>query len=462
MPQVNTNDVCKMEDGRLIFTIDLRWNDEQRKQIADLFDLDSLIFTAVANGKPMVVIDNINWQIVKKEPFVYEISKALNSTPVSQMKQNDILMVEDKMIKIASAVERESAIYGVNNFILTSTFYYSDGVAQFYLPEYNDANHVFLSGSFNNWSTMQLPMQKTDSGWIVTLPLQTGKYAYKYIVDGRWIADPNNRLKEEDNNGGKNSVVFCYNYRFVLKGFRDAEKVIIAGSFNNWDRKALKMLRTADGWELPIYLHDGTHAYKFIVDNNWITDPGNKLIRPDGRGNENSFIGIGDTLCFRLKGFAEAKRVNVAGNFNGWNPGELFLEKSVTGEWQLPYALAPGNYEYKFVIDWKWMPDPDNPYTSGGGETQNSILVVKPNHTFVLNNYQDAKKVIVTGSFNWWNQEGYRMVKKDGKWIFPIFLRPGKYTYKFIIDGTWIVDPDNKIWENNEYGTNNSVLWIEP
>ena len=54
------------------------------------------------------------------------------------------------------------------------------------------------------------------------------------------------------------------------------------------------------------------------------------------------------------------------------------------------------------------------------------------------------------------------MKKENGKWIFPIFLKPGKYTYKFIVDGTWILDPENKLFEQNEYNTNNSVLWIEP
>jgi hypothetical protein len=44
----------------------------------------------------------------------------------------------------------------------------------------------------------------------------------------------------------------------------------------------------------------------------------------------------------------------------------------------------------------------------------------------------------------------------------PVTLKPGKYTCKFIVDNKWINDPSNDIWEENEYGTGNSVLWIEP
>jgi hypothetical protein len=54
------------------------------------------------------------------------------------------------------------------------------------------------------------------------------------------------------------------------------------------------------------------------------------------------------------------------------------------------------------------------------------------------------------------------MVIKDGKWTLPVYLAPGKYTYKFIVDNHWITDPGNPLWEDNEYGTNNSVLWITP
>ena len=37
----------------------------------------------------------------------------------------------------------------------------------------------------------------------------------------------------------------------------------------------------------------------------------------------------------------------------------------------------------------------------------------------------------------------------------------GNYEYKFIVDGTWILNPFNKLYEQNEYDTNNSILWID-
>jgi len=43
-----------------------------------------------------------------------------------------------------------------------------------------------------------------------------------------------------------------------------------------------------------------------------------------------------------------------------------------------------------------------------------------------------------------------------------VSLNPGKYTYKFFVDGQWMIDPANDEWESNWEGRENSVLWIDP
>ncbi|GAA4974483.1 hypothetical protein GCM10023315_26280 [Algibacter aquimarinus] len=49
-------------------------------------------------------------------------------------------------------------------------------------------------------------MRKMDYGWKYVIPLSGGKHHYKFIVDGKWIADPNNSVKEYDGEGNINSV----------------------------------------------------------------------------------------------------------------------------------------------------------------------------------------------------------------------------------------------------------------
>lgn len=462
MSQFNPNTVCRVENGRIYFRIDLKWTSDQKKELTRLFDLDSVLLAGVYGGKKEIIVKDAQWEVVKLNDHLVELSKVIKAMPVRPPASHDIFMVDDRWMKAAAGeAERESVDYGVNRFSNIAVFNYHNGLARFFLPGHKEAKRVFLSGSFNTWSTEQTPMQACDSGWVVSLKLRPGKYSYKYILDGRWTRDPFNKLKESDTYNDYNSIVYCYNHIFRLRGYSAAHTVILTGSFNHWNEKELRMISIKGSWMLPMYLREGTHAYKFIVDKVWVTDPENKLQRPDGSGNFNSVVGIGDSIVFRLKGFPDAKNVILTGNFNAWNTGELFMEKTKEG-WQLYYVLGAGNYEYKFIVDGKWMTDPANPNTTGSGDYKNSFLALKSNYIFSLDKFSDAKSVTVAGSFNGWNPDNFIMVKKDGKWTFPIYLKPGKYTYKFRVDDKWILDPANELWENNEYGTGNSVLWIEP
>jgi hypothetical protein len=54
------------------------------------------------------------------------------------------------------------------------------------------ATEVFLAGDFNNWNPTYEKMQKTGDVFEVALYLLPGTYRYKYVVDGKWMTDPDN------------------------------------------------------------------------------------------------------------------------------------------------------------------------------------------------------------------------------------------------------------------------------
>ncbi len=55
------------------------------------------------------------------------------------------------------------------------------------------AESVFVAGDFNNWNTSQLPLKKDQLGvWKRVIYLPPGRYEYKFIVDGEYVADPMN------------------------------------------------------------------------------------------------------------------------------------------------------------------------------------------------------------------------------------------------------------------------------
>ena len=49
------------------------------------------------------------------------------------------------------------------------------------------AKEVSLLGDFNNWDAAATPMKRDKDGiWKSTLILPSGKYEFKFLVDGRW------------------------------------------------------------------------------------------------------------------------------------------------------------------------------------------------------------------------------------------------------------------------------------
>src|SRR5215218_7877493 len=56
-----------------------------------------------------------------------------------------------------------------------------------------------------------------------------------------------------------------------------------------------------------------------------------------------------------------AKAVCVAGTFNDWQTSAMPLKPGSGGVWMGELLLKPGRYEYLFVVDGKWMPDPSAP-----------------------------------------------------------------------------------------------------
>lgn len=458
--QFDPDKICRLDDGQLIFTINLKWSEKEKKELCNLFDLDSALVSQIFAGKTTVNFEGETWVVKKvKSPFV-ELSKPVQISAQEGMRENDVLLVIDQWMNFGGKVTENTAVWGVNDFFVKNAFVYKSGRASFYLPGFEKANRVFLAGSFNKWSISKTPMNKVSGGWTINIPLDPGKHTYKYIVDGRWITDPVNRKTERDWEGNRNSVLLCTNHIFNLNGYLKAKKVVVTGNFYNWNPRGVEMQRNSEGWSLPVYLREGTYSYKFLVDGKWMTDPANPSLRKDANGNDNSFLEIGEPFVFSLEGFTDVEKVVLTGSFNNWNETELVMDKTTTG-WQLRYVVAPGNYEYKFIVDGKWITDPENPFTIGKDNYTNSLVALKANHIFELKGFENAKNVIVTGNFCGWKPDGYKMSRQNGKWILPLNLMPGKYVYKLIVDEKWMLDPDNNLYEENEYGTNNSVLWIE-
>jgi CubicO group peptidase (beta-lactamase class C family) len=78
---------------------------------------------------------------------------------------------------------------------------------------------------------------------------------------------------------------------------------------------------------------------------------------------------------FRLAAYGNARHVSLAGSFNDWNDLTIPMRWK-NGAWEALVELAPGAYQYKFVVDGVWIPDPENPRIEAE-DNFNSLLTVE-------------------------------------------------------------------------------------
>jgi 1,4-alpha-glucan branching enzyme len=377
------------------------------------------------------------------------------------------------------------------------------------------AKTVSVAGEFSSWS--EVPMTRDESGtWSTTLHLKPGYYGYKFVVDGDWILDPSNPARKmvndlEDSGVSIGGVQPPPVAAPVVKkipttfSFSDAKatSVLLAGEFNSWadneDGKVTghtEWLLKSDGagtWTLTVPLAPGKYRFKYVIDGGarWEKDR-----RLPSTSDDNSLVevqapapeGVGATTASKAVTFQytdrKASTVHLAGDFNGWldnedgkvaGHGEWLLQNDGSGHWKLTTPLAPGRHRFKYVIDGgaRWETDPRLPVATDG----NSVIEVPsgaPNSaagasaagssapTFT---YTDpaAKSVYVAGDFNQWNATANPMQKdSSGVWTASIPLKPGKYQYKFIVDGDWKQDPLNTQTADDTFGGRNSVKTVAP
>ncbi|TDW96484.1 hypothetical protein [Dinghuibacter silviterrae] len=449
-------------NGRMYITLPVHLSKMQLDSFVVRYDLGDMDLSRVLITRNYNGLKKKGWRVERDSRGVLQLSK--------QVAGPDDLGDVGKRMKITEEhptfaelfpAENDNLLYGFNRFIHKYPFLVQDSMVTFFLRGHTGARGVLLAGSFTNWQNAALRMTLTDSGWIMNVKLGPGKYWYKFIIDGGWTIDVDNRLQEDDGQGNVNSVYYKPNFVFTLNRFRNAREVCLAGSFNNWASHELNMDKTASGWQVNIYLAAGTHTYKYVVDGTWYQDPENPAQLPDGAQGYNSVVTIGKPHRFFLKGYGTATSVVLAGSFNGWKPYELLMRKTSTG-WALPYVLGPGNYSYRFIVDGKSIPDPENPYfvqnTAKG--TDDSYVIISPNYTFRLHGFAGVTRVFLAGDFNAWTTGSLLMKRIGEDWIFSVHLSVGKHLYKFIADGEWMIDPGNPLWEDNEFGTGNSVIWM--
>ncbi len=90
------------------------------------------------------------------------------------------------------------------------------------------------------------------------------------------------------------------------------------------------------------------------------------------------------------------------------------------------------------------------------------VPILTGNTTFTLAGHTEAEAVAIYGSFNNWIQTGNYCARSADGWVCHVDLAPGKYKYKFLVDGVALNDPANPSTEDDGNGHMDSVIVIKP
>jgi len=156
------------------------------------------------------------------------------------------------------------------------------------------------------------------------------------------------------------------------------------------------------------------------------------------------------------------------------------LEARITKEMnQMKQSGIPRMSVPKFLINGK------EPQGSRNVENYSSIIALEIKHSktrsFEQNKYLDIysadknkisvtfsypsstkgnHKIFLAGNFNNWSPNTTPMKENNGNYSVTLYLEPGEYSYKFVVDGNWVVDENAEEFNDDGFGGKNSVIHV--
>ena len=109
---------------------------------------------------------------------------------------------------------------------------------------------------------------------------------------------------------GDGTVTFNYN--------GSGSTVYLAGSFNDWSTSTTKLTKSNGIWSTTVNLDPGVYEYKYIVDGEWVADPGQSLMGGYD-GNSVVVVPTGDEATDTGKITVKLHFYRESGDYDGWD-----------------------------------------------------------------------------------------------------------------------------------------------
>jgi len=149
------------------------------------------------------------------------------------------------------------------------------------------------------------------------------------------------------------------------------------------------------------------------------------------------------------------EKVQLAGSFTQWEPVDMEKNSESGEKWALKLDLSPGEYEFKFVVDGKWL--------------HNELLPIKTNEEGIMNNVitveEKALSMSTSSSIEAINEdeiddedEGWEVIQNPQIEIERKFIVPDNYHERLTAQGFQLQQEFDEVLVDKYYDTYEHAL----
>lgn len=153
------------------------------------------------------------------EKVMAEVTSIISDEPVTTVPRQGISRIKDipltpEEVTVKAPVEEKAVIEQTVNSNLSETVSTESAVSlplkeAVFSVTAPAAKDIYIVGDFNNWKIIEENRlsRLEDGKWEKRVTLPAGSYKYKFVVDGEWILDSHNSLKEPNPFGSFDSII---------------------------------------------------------------------------------------------------------------------------------------------------------------------------------------------------------------------------------------------------------------
>ena len=285
----------------------------------------------------------------------------------------DVVSTNEPVIEKVSD-EEISFFAEIENVTKTCPTIGNDGNVTFhyYPADGEEVTSAYVKGSWvADWSQVFHMTEDENGVWSVTAQLSLDKsYEYGIMVNENWVGDPTNPrsggnseiLRNPRFNSDGSVSIFYYpqgeeNVSLLYKTADDAEYTEVTMTTDAYHSALLSATVTEQGNYTYMLEIDGEQVSdencqeaSFVISN--IPEDDKSVLSPVVQDGKVTFNYYAPTVT----------SVTLAGEMNSWDSAATPMSyNEETGFWSVEQELAPGSYQYKFVVDGgNWVTDPRN------------------------------------------------------------------------------------------------------